>query len=633
MRKIVTSLFAMAITTLAFGQGQTQVLTENFNGTTIPMGWTQSTLATDGGWKVGSASSLSSSYFPITSTGSNIAATNDDDCNCNKSADLLISKPVDLSSYTSVHASAKVFYYHAAYQGAQENAAFLFSTDNGTTWTSVENITTGSTDWRDMYFDVSAAAGNDSVLFGFRYGDGGGWNYGMAIDDFVVYVPYNYDFAATDIDLYPVQGLNNAPFTISGTLRNLGGQTVNSIDLNYQIDGAGTIYTASLTNLNLAPFDEYSFSHSTTWNPSSTGTYDVEVWASSLDGTADQNTANDKFLKEIQVVPTTVQRQVLVEEFTSSTCPPCASFNAQFTPILNANSPNTASGKVNVVKYQMNWPSPGTDPNYNQDGSTRRNYYGVNGVPNPFMDAVDGASSQAEIDALYQIPALVNLSGSWSYSGTTANVTVTVDPKANLSGNLKLRIAIIEEEIKVSDFPGYPVTNGETEFNYVMRKMLPDASGINLGNLTANQSSTHNESYTFTIGSVAQNNSNIWYSMDDLQVVAWIQDDADNSILQSATLAGNGVGVNEFEAVANDLRIYPNPANTVANVMIDLKQDAPVSISLINAVGEVVSQNSFNMHAGVNTNAIDVSNLATGIYMLNIEIDGVSTTKRVAITR
>ena len=130
MRKIVTSLFAMAITTLAFGQGQTQVLTENFNGTTIPMGWTQSTLATDGGWKVGSASSLSSSYFPITSTGSNIAATNDDDCNCNKSADLLISKPVDLSSYTSVHASAKVFYYHAAYQGAQENAAFLISTDN-----------------------------------------------------------------------------------------------------------------------------------------------------------------------------------------------------------------------------------------------------------------------------------------------------------------------------------------------------------------------------------------------------------------------------------------------------------------------------------------------------------------------
>lgn len=633
MKKFFTSLAALAISVSAFAQGQSQLLTENFNGTSIPTGWTQNTQATDGGWKAGSASALSSAYFTIPSTGSNIVATNDDDCNCNKTADWLITAPISLSGVSSVHVNFKMFYFHAAYQGAQENAAFLYSTDSGSTWTTVQNITSGSSVWQDMYFDISNAAGNSSVLLAFRYGDGGGWNYGMAIEDLVVYVPYNYDFTATMIDLYPVQGLNNAPFAIGGTIQNIGGQSVNSLDINYQINGTGTVYTASLSNLNLAPFATYQFTHPTSWNPSAAGNYTLDVWASNLDGTTDQNTANDKATEQIQVVPFTVQRQVLVEEFTSSTCPPCASFNAQFTPILTANSPNTANGKVNVVKYQMNWPSPGTDPNYNQDGLGRRNYYSVSGVPNPFMDANDGFSTQAQIDALYQIPALVEISGVWTYAGTSAQVTVNIDPKANINGNLKLRIAVIEKEIKVSDFPGYPVTNGETEFQHVMRKMLPNANGINLGNLTANQSASFYQSHTFTIGGVAQNNSNIWHTMDDLQVVAWIQDDTDKSILQSATITAQGIGINEFEDVANNVKVFPNPANNVTNVEIDLINDAFVSVSIINGLGQVVAETQNNMPAGYNKSTIDVSNLAVGVYMLQLNIDGISVTKRLAITR
>ena len=633
MLKLGTSIAALALSFAAFGQGQSQILTEDFNnGTSMPTGWTQNTQATDGGWKAGTSNALSSSYFSIPSTGSNIVATNDDDCNCNKSADWLISAPIDLSGISSAHVNFKMYYFHASYQGAQENAAFLYSTD-GSNWTTVQNITSGSSDWQDMYFDISNATGNDSVWLAFRYGDGGGWNYGMAIEDLVVYVPYNYDFTTTSIDLYPVQGLNNAPFTISGEIQNIGGQTVNSLDINYQINNTGTVYTASLTNLNLAPFATYQFSHTTTWTPSSTGTYTLEAWASNLDGTTDQNTSNDKLSKQIQVVPSTVQRQVLVEEFTSSTCPPCATFNAQFTPIINANNPNSATGKINVVKYQMNWPSPGTDPNYNQDGLGRRTYYGVSGVPNPFMDANDGFSSQAQIDALYDIPALVVLSGVWTYDGNSIQVTVDVDPKANLSGNLKLRIAVVEKEIKVADFPGYPVTNGESEFHFVMRKMLPNSNGINLGNLTANQTSSHYESHMFTIGGVAQNNSNIWHTMDDLEVVAWIQDDSDKSILQSVTLTAQGIGIDELDAVANSINIYPNPANQVANIEVDLKNDANVLITLVNGMGQVVVTEESNMLAGFNTNSIDVSNLAAGVYMLQLNIDGVSVTKRIAITR
>lgn len=632
--KYLYSFFALfAFYGIAFAQGQSQLLTENFNGTTIPSGWTQNTMATDGGWNAGSAAALSSSYFTIPTTGSNIVATNDDDCNCNKSEDWLISSPINTTGVSAIHVSFKMFYFHAAYQGAQESAEFLYSTDNGTTWTTVQNITNGASVWQDMYFDISNAAGNASVLLAFKYGDGGGWNYGMAIEDLSVYVPYAYDLTATNIDLYPVQGLNNAPFTVSGSIQNVGNQTINNIDLNYQINGTGTVYTIPLTNLGLAPFATYAFTHTTTWNPSAAGNYTLDAWASNPDGNTDQDPTNDKFSKQIEVVPVTVQRQVLVEEFTSSTCAPCASFNAQFTPIVNANSPNTANGKINVVKYQMNWPSPGTDPNYNQHGVTRKNYYGVNGVPNPFMDANDGFSSQEAIDALYQVPSLVEISGAWSYQGTDAQVTVNIDPKANINGNLKLRIAVLDKEIKVSDFPGYAVTNGETEFNFVMRAMLPDGNGKTLGNLTANQTTSHYHSHLFTIGGVAQNNTNIWYGMDDLQVVAWIQDDSDKSILQSATLTAMGIGIKEFEDVANSVNVFPNPANHFVNVELDLIDDAEVNVEILNTLGQVVAENSNSMVAGYNKSTFDVSSLPTGVYVLQLTIDGVSVAKRISITR
>jgi hypothetical protein len=121
--------------------------------------------------------------------------------------------------------------------------------------------------------------------------------------------------------------------------------------------------------------------------------------------------------------------------------------------------------------------------------------------------------------------------------------------------------------------------------------------------------------------------------MNKLQVVAWVQDDANNGVLQSASLPMGNIGLNEFTDIANTLRIYPNPAVTQATVLIDLKIDADVNITFTNAMGQQVMNTSFNMFAGTQTESFDVSNLAAGIYMMTVEIDGVSTTKRVSISR
>jgi hypothetical protein len=130
----------------------------------IPSGWTQTTLATDGGWNAGNATSLSSSYFAITEHG-NFIGTNDDGCNCDKSADVLVSETIDLSSYSgeSVRLRFDLFFFEGTYQGATESFEVKASTNGGSTWTSIYTAA-GAADWQNaILVDASAYAGNANV--------------------------------------------------------------------------------------------------------------------------------------------------------------------------------------------------------------------------------------------------------------------------------------------------------------------------------------------------------------------------------------------------------------------------------------------------------------------------------------
>ena len=289
MKKSLLTLTALFAAATAFAQGQSTIQSWDFNSG-IPTGWTQSTNATDGGFGAGSASSLSSQFFTITDPGSNIVATNDDDCNCDKADEYLITDTLDLSNYSALHVTFKSFYYEGN-NGGQEEAEFVYTTDGGSTWTFLADITPGS-DWTSQWVDISAACGNSNVQLAFNYQDGGGFTWGLGIDDFSIFAPYNFDLATESLDMFSTVGLNNAPYTIEGTIKNYGGTTITSMDLNYKINN-GTTVTQSLTGLSIAPYQTYTYSHGTTWNPSTTGTYTVDVWASSLNGGNDQNTAND----------------------------------------------------------------------------------------------------------------------------------------------------------------------------------------------------------------------------------------------------------------------------------------------------------------------------------------------------
>lgn len=84
---------------------------------------------------------------------------------------------------------------------------------------------------------------------------------------------------------------------------------------------------------------------------------------------------------------------VLFEEFSSSSCPPCAASDPQVELFEENNISN-----VCVLKWHQNYPLQGDDPFYNSNPAqmgNRANYYGVTGVPSMYLQGMGNADLYA----------------------------------------------------------------------------------------------------------------------------------------------------------------------------------------------------------------------------------------------
>ena len=235
-------------------------------------------------------------------------------------------------------------------------------------------------------------------------------------------------------------------------------------------------------------------------------------------------------VKSISIPTALIPYRPLFEEFTSSTCGPCASFNnSTLNPFIAQNGDN-----LTLIKYQMNWPGSG-DPYYTAEGGVRRTYYGVNAVPDLYVDGkktgTNSSAVNAAFNATYGTYTYVDIVSTHEIQGNNVIIDANIVPHANYP-NVKVHIVIIEE-ITTQNV----ATNGETEFHHVMMKMVPDANGT-----TANLISGETLNLKHTIDMTSTNVE----EMDDLMVAIFIQDNSTKGIYQSAysTEVGASASVN-----------------------------------------------------------------------------------------
>ena len=277
------------------------VLQEDFETGTLPANWTQSSNATDGGWQINDPGTLSSQYWPIGSNGSDqIAATNDDACNCNKREDYLISPTLDFSGLSSIAIEFDYLFSQGTYQSFTERATVEVSL-NGTNWTEVADLSGHGAKWNHFKMDLSPYAGEDSVRIAFHYDDNGGWLYGLAVDNIKIEVPPSIDAKLVSLNSRPF-GEENTDIAIHGSIFNNGSATINTIEVEYVING-GLPILATLDNLNVLPFTTFEFLHPVPWIPQQTGDYVINVTVNRVNDTEDENALNNTLLFETEIYP------------------------------------------------------------------------------------------------------------------------------------------------------------------------------------------------------------------------------------------------------------------------------------------------------------------------------------------
>ncbi len=467
--------------------------------------------------------------------------------------------------------------------------------------------------WTTRGIDLSAYAGKDvHIAFINNSND----KFLLGLDNIAVLTPPTLDGSVKSITGLTTYSTGTSQ-TIAGVFANLGITPAADAVINYSVNG-GTPVTQTFTfSPSLNYYTEKAFSFTTNATLSQ-GRNAIKVWVSKVNGTNETNNSNDTAKAVVYVASKSVARNALLEEFTSSTCGPCATLNANFDPLVNGNNPNTG-GRLNVIKNQVNWPAPGNDASYNADSRDRVNFYKVNAAPTSLMNAKEMAGhTQADLDKGKNEPAYADITATLTNNGTNVTGSCTVTPYVSVADAGRL---VIHQVLLQNFYVNPGATTSQKNYYHVMRKMFPTSGGTDITtvdgtNNTANF--THNATIVTT---PAQNSYDFWTATPFVyEYVVFVQDKITQDILQSAS-ARSDVGVVEFKN-NNQIGVYPSPAVDFAVVGIKLENSSTVDISIFDLSGKLVYQlNGSKVAAGSQEIIINTASFESGVYSVVVRTD------------
>lgn len=335
-------------------------------------------------------------------------------------------------------------------------------------------------------------------------------------------------------------------------------------------------------------------------------------------------------------------RMSLYEEFTGETCPPCAATNPGLDALLKSG---TNPNKIIPIKWQVPIPSAPTptwslyktnqaEIDWRFKTTAAGGYgYGISSAPSSRIDGqnatVFGAASDHPANlnttvintaASYTSPFSISMSRAWDPTFTSVTLTVNIQASANFTsvGALVFRLCMIEQEIKFATQPG---TNGEKDFNWVVRKSFPT---LQTGTSMVSTWTT-GQTQTFTINCVLPS-----YIVDKSEIafVGFIQDDGNRQVKQAARTSTVGL-TNDAKATAvtipavvctttlnPQITILNNGTNAITDMTITPTLDATPQTpyiwtgSLAAGASTVITMNMVTTTAGSHTYSYNITSVS-----------------------
>lgn len=104
--------------------------------------------------------------------------------------------------------------------------------------------------------------------------------------------------------------------------------------------------------------------------------------------------------------------------------------------------------------------------------------------------------------------------------------------------------------------------------------------------------------------------------------------------VSNALIIHPNTAVNDVTGLLESVRLFPNPNNGTFSLTANLANiTGTASLVVYNPVGQVITTRAASVTAGKLSETIDIGNLASGVYMLQLNIDGATRTYRFTVQR
>lgn len=427
---------------------------------------------------------------------------------------------------------------------------------------------------------------------------------------------------------------------VEGVVQNLGANPITNMDIKYETNG--TVYTTSLSALNILSNTSYSFTHNTPITVGTAAAYPTKVW---VEVSGDANHNDDTLNTVVTGLSFQPTKRVLMEEGTGTWCGWCprgAVFTEQFDTVY--------AGTAIVVAVHNN--DPMADAVYDAGlGSL------ISGYPSGAVDRkdIDVDPSDFGVSYLERIndvpPADVAVSASFNAATRQVEVVVSATFAASLNGNFRLNAVLVEDNV-VGTTAAYSQTNyysstsqnlplvgaghnwqtepnpvpfSNMEYHFVGRNIMGAFEG-QVGSVPASVVDGTTYSYTFSTTIPTTWNEN------NMRVIGMLQD-ADLETVLNVNRGAYGITttVNELVADAFSMSVYPNPASQSTQLEVNLKNNSAYVVEMFDVLGKNVYSQQFNGFAGKNNFNIPLQGLNSGMYLVRVNVAGSVLTSRLLV--
>ena len=486
---------------------------------------------------------------------------------------------------------------------------------------------------------------------------------------------YEFIFGSQPDDDAELSSLDITPYSVApamidikGLITNLGGNTINAMDITWT-DGINS-YTDNLSGLSIPTNSTYNFTHADQLNLAIPGSANLTVTIDNVNTNIDPDTSNNSLSTIANAVTFIPTKRVVFEEATGTWCGWCPR-GAVALEDLAVTYPNTSIG---IAVHNSD---PMVHNLYDTELGSLFSGYPSGIVDRVILDVDPGDFMQYYADRINAI-APVEISATASFDAVTRIIDINLSGEfvANLSGDYRFNAVILEDNVTGTS-SGYdqsnyysfqsqnialtspsgfdyqasanPVPASIMVYDHVARDILGGfdgtagslpatiiAGGIHTHNYTHSLPANQDENNVHVAGMIIDNTTGeilnaIKVELSGLTPTpdSWDCDGQGNcsdpgtgngsyTTLTDCNNACNPTSINNQDS--ESFSIYPNPVKDILNI-----EGVFEVVNIFDMFGKLVLTST--------KNSVNTENLSDGIYMINITTNNMFITKKITITR